>query len=305
MAGLGCSLIAAGPALAKAPLFDRGARPLGLQLYTLGSEFAKDDDGLFARLAELGYRRFQCDLARLEQPAFRAAAARHGLTAPSVHVDPVAFQPAAPGADDSAIERLADRIAQTGAVHAGPSIFPFPLTALANAREPFPVVISRLAAAMSVDDWKRIADSFNRRGAALKRRGVRLFYHNHNVEFRPVERTTPLRLLIENTDPDLVDFELDVGWAVAAGLDPIALLRRHHGRFRLMHVKDVARSTVPNFALEQVPATVGQGVIRWDKLIPAARRAGVSHFNVEQEPPFTGPRIDAAAASARFLLGGA
>lgn len=308
MAGLGCGLIAAATsgsvgAVARAPLFDRATRPLGLQLYTLGTEFARDDEGLFARLAALGYRRFQCDLPRLEQPAFRAAAARHGLTAPSVHLDPVAFRPDAADGDGSAFERLADRIALTGAVHAGPSIFPFPLTALANLREPFAAAIARLSAAMSVDDWKRIADLLNRRGAVLKRRGVRLFYHNHNLEFRPVENTTPLHLLIENTDPGLVDFELDAGWVVAAGHDPIALLRRHHGRFRLMHVKDVGRATVPNFAMEQVSAPVGEGMIRWDKLIPAARRAGVDQFYVEQEPPFTGPRIDSAAASARFLLG--
>jgi sugar phosphate isomerase/epimerase len=155
---------------------------------------------------------------------------------------------------------------------------------------------------MTEDDWKRIADLLNRLGERLRAAGVQFFYHNHNAEFRPIGKTTPLDILMRNTNPRLVCFELDVGWVAAAGLDPIAVIRKYPGRFRLMHVKDIDAGTKANFAFQMVPATVGAGTIDWPRLIPAARAAGITEFFVEQEPPFPGPRIDAAAASARYLL---
>src|SRR3546814_15715383 len=101
--------------------------------------------------------------------------------------------------------------------------------------------------------------------------------------------------LVEHTDPALVAFEIDTGWVAAAGHDPIATLKRYPGRFRLIHMKDIASETVPNYAFKQMPAIPGQGVLDWTALLPAAKAAGVTGWYVEQEGPFAGPRTDAIA----------
>jgi len=290
----------AGPAFArKRALFDLSRHPLGIQLYMMGSEFASDPQALFAALAGLGYRRYQGDLARVSRPEFRAAALAHGLSCNSAHLNPMSLLPERLGA----FGKVADDVAAAGLRYAGLSIFPFAPALLKGNRDPFETAIARIAQAMTEDDWKRVADSLNHGGEQLRSAGARMFYHNHNIEFRPLGGTTPFDILLRHTDPRLVCFELDVGWVASAGLDPLAVLRAYPGRFRLMHIKDIGADTVTNYAFRQIPATVGAGKLDWSRLIPAARSAGVTEFFVEQEPPFAGTRIDAAAASARYLLG--
>jgi sugar phosphate isomerase/epimerase len=94
---------------------------------------------------------------------------------------------------------------------------------------------------------------------------------------------------------------MDVGWVAAAGVDPIPLLRAHRHRFRLMHVKDVKASTVPNTAFKMDPADVGSGTLDWKAILPVGYDVGVRHYYVEQEPPFAGPRMDAVRADYEYL----
>ena len=110
-----------------------------------------------------------------------------------------------------------------------------------------------------------------------------------------------MELLLKHTDPALVSFEMDVGWVVAAGHDPFALMKAHKGRFIQMHVKDVKATTKPNFAFQQDPTEVGSGIIPWKTLLPAAYAEGVRGFFVEQEPPFERPRIEAAKLCFDYL----
>jgi sugar phosphate isomerase/epimerase len=149
--------------------------------------------------------------------------------------------------------------------------------------------------------WKRTAALLNERAAALKPHGISLGYHNHNVEFAPVGKTRGWDILIRETDKKLVSFEVDIGWIAAAGLDPVPFMGRHAGRIRKVHVKDVQPSTKTNYALAMDPTQVGTGKLDWAHILPAAAKAGVQHFYVEQEPPFTMARIDAAAQSYRYL----
>jgi len=294
------ALGAAGPAMArKRALFNLTGHPLGIQLYMMGSEFASDAQGLFVALAGLGYRRFEGDLAQVGRPGFRAAAQSHGLSCTSVHLNPLSLLPE----KEAGFAKIVEDVAATGVRYAGLPIFPFSPALLKGNRDRVETALARIAEGMAEDDWKRVADVLNHRGEQLGAAGIRIFYHNHNVEFRPIGGTTPFDILMRHTDPRLVCFELDVGWVAAAGLDPIAVLREYPGRFRLMHVKDNSADTSANFAFRQVPTTVGAGKIDWSRLIPAARSAGITEFFVEQEPPFAGARIDAAAASARYLLG--
>jgi sugar phosphate isomerase/epimerase len=116
-----------------------------------------------------------------------------------------------------------------------------------------------------------------------------------------VGATTGLEILLAETDPKLVTFEMDVGWVAAAGHDPVALLAKHKGRFTLMHLKDIKPSTAANFALKMDPADVGSGKLDWKRLLSAAYAEGVRNFYLEQEPPFTRPRIEAAKIGFDYL----
>jgi sugar phosphate isomerase/epimerase len=141
-----------------------------------------------------------------------------------------------------------------------------------------------------------------RRPRRCKKAGLHTAYHNHNFEFAPQDAGTGFEILMDRTDPKLVSFEMDAGWVAAAGLDPVALLKRYPGRFRLMHVKDIKSSTRPNYALQQDPTEVGSGSIPWARILPAAYQAGIRAFFVEQEPPFSGPRLGSIEKSFQYLM---
>jgi sugar phosphate isomerase/epimerase len=167
--------------------------------------------------------------------------------------------------------------------------------------ESFPAAIGRAFAAAGEDIWKRTAALLNERAAALKPLGVSVGYHNHNLEFAPIGKTNGWEILLRECDPRLVSFEVDIGWVVTAGREPIAFLHSLRGRAAQLHVKDVAPGNTVNFALSMKPAEVGSGTLDWAKILPAAYGAGVRHFYVEQEPPFAIPRMEAARKSYAFL----
>ena len=118
---------------------------------------------------------------------------------------------------------------------------------------------------ITADDWKATAAFLNAKGAALQKVALRLSYHNHNVEFRPIGDTCGLEILLDETDPKLVHFEMDVGWVAAGGADPIKILEHRKGRFRMMHVKDLMATTKTNYAMRQDPAEVGNGMLPWPR----------------------------------------
>ena len=290
-----------GPALAATPpFFARHGLPIGIQLYTLGPDAAKDLDGVLRGLAAIGYRTVELAGLLGKTPAeFRAALDRAGLAAPSAHIQARGGE----GAFDGDLGKLADDLHVIGVKTAVmpslliPDRFGKPTAADAGVGG----YLRRVSAGMTADDWKLNADYLNGKARALKAAGLRVGYHNHNFEFLPVGATNGLEIMIAGTDPALVTFEADIGWVAAAGVDPYAFLARHKGRISLMHVKDVTAATKANYTLEMSPAEIGSGALDWRQLLPAAYAAGVRGFFVEQEPPFTRPRMEAAKISHDFL----
>lgn len=269
--------------------------PLGIQLYMLGEDVQDRLEQTLLDVASIGFREIELPgLYGRKGAELRAAIAAAGLDCPSVHAFIEALE--APGAIDAALALGARHVVIPG--------FPVPLAPeRLAAGESFAELLAETGARFTADDWKRLADRMNRIGARARERGLRLGYHNHNPELRIVEAgKTALELLIEYTDPDLVSFEIDVGWIAAAGADPAAFIRRHGGRIAQLHLKDLA-GTPPNLNLRMNPADVGSGVIDWRDVLDAAAEAGVAHYYVEQEPPFQGPRIEAARAAYAFLTG--
>jgi sugar phosphate isomerase/epimerase len=284
--------------------FERVGKPIGLQFYTLGDEPKADLDATFARVAQIGYRDIELSQLYGRTPAqVKAAADRAGLTVSCIYLS-VSTQPGTqPGSLslDSAPQRIADELGALGVRAAVLPIAPFPPGMKPRAGESFLTMIPRAFAEAGADHWKRTAAMFNEKAAQLKTIGIDFGYHNHNLEFAPNGNTTGWDILLHETDPALVHFEVDLGWVATAGRDPVAFLRGVHGRVRWLHVKDLKAETVPNFALSTVSTEVGAGKQDWARILPAALAAGAQHFYVEQEPPFATPRIDAAAKSYAFL----
>ena len=280
--------------------FRRTGLKIGLQLYTVGDDLKRDFEGTLAAVSKIGYG--TVELAGLADHAvddWRQALEHVRLKCPSIHVPPHSKT----GVNLDELGTLAETAHTLGI---GTIICPmfniperFSLTPLAG--ESGAKMAARLGASMTPDDWKWNADYLNKKAAGLKPYGLRFAYHNHNVEFAPVGGSTGLAQLINNTDPALVTFEMDAGWVVAAGADPAALLAAYPGRFSAMHVKDVKATTRPNFAFQQDPCEVGQGIIDWKTLLAKAYQANVRQFYVEQEPPFSKSRLESVGISFNYL----
>ena len=231
----------------------RAARidPVGLQLYTVRALMAKDVDGTLATVAGVGYREVEfAGYYNREPAALRATLDRLKLRSPSCHL----------GLD--AVEGGFDATA-----------------AAAKTMGHEWVVVASVPGRFfqSVASLKELAQRFNAIGKRAKDAGLRYGYHNHNVEFKPVEGSIPLEVLLSETDPALVDFEMDVYWVTKGGGDPLTLINKFPGRFRLIHAKDA--SAPP----EQQMRDVGSGVIDWKKLFAERKKAGVQHVFVERD----------------------
>jgi len=144
----------------------------------------------------------------------------------------------------------------------------------------------------TIDDYKRIAEAFNKIGAEAKKQGIRFGYHNHGYGIKPVDGVRPLEIILKNTDPNLVFFEMDIFWTTCGGADPIELLTKYPNRYKMLHLKDMKEKKqftgdgggmqdwMPMFPLM---ASAGDGVLDLKGIVKKAKEVGVEHFFVEQD----------------------
>ena len=282
--------------------FERHALPIGVQLFPLIPQLQQDFEGTLAALAEIGFGTVELSGFHGRDPAaLRAALDRAGLACSGVHV-----QGRGRGSDENLsgdLNALIAKLHTLGATTVLMPIFRFPerFEVRAGTVEELVASIRHIGGEMTADDWKWNADFLNATGNALAKEGIQLGYHNHNFEFAPSGSTSGLEILLDHTDPALVTFELDTGWAVAAGIDPIALMQAHPGRFGMIHMKDLKPTTPRNYSLGIEPTEVGSGVIDWHALLPAAYAAGTRRFFIEQEAPFERPALEAMRIGYDYL----
>lgn len=144
----------------------------------------------------------------------------------------------------------------------------------------------------TLDDYKRIAESFNKIGAEAKKNGIRFGYHNHGYGIKPLNGQIPLQIILDNTDPNLVFFEMDIFWTTCGGADPIEYLSKYPNRYKMLHIKDMKEKKqfagdgggmgdwMPMFSLM---ASAGDGVLDLKGIIKKAKEVGIEHFFVEQD----------------------
>ena len=142
------------------------------------------------------------------------------------------------------------------------------------------------------DDYKRLAGLFNKIGADANKYGIKYAYHNHGYGLKKENGKMPLDIILEQTDPNYVFFEMDLFWTYAGGADAISLLKKHSGRYKMMHIKDMKESKHFNGngdnASEWIPlfpyiANAGEGIFDLPNIIKTAKQHGMEHFFVEQD----------------------
>ncbi|MEO7458195.1 MAG: TIM barrel protein, partial [Gemmatimonadaceae bacterium] len=208
-AALGATSLAGCARNLQAASTRRSLERVGIQLYTVRSVLAKDFEGTIATIAGIGYKEVEFANYFGRTPAqVRAVLQANGLTSPATHIE---FPK-----DEDAWQRTLDNAKEIG--HEW-------------------VVIPWLDAAMrkTPDDWKRVADRYNRLGMLARTAGLRFAYHNHAFELaRFPDGSTGLDTLLARTDRELVDFEMDIYWVVKGEADPMDFITRYPGRFSLM-----------------------------------------------------------------------
>lgn len=235
----------AGPAMGKSP------RSFGLQLYTVRDLLEKDFEGTLAEVARLGYR--QIEFAGIVGPSQEQTLSilkRHGLSAPSSHVS------------YELLERELSKHLQAARAM-GLQFIVCPSVDASGLK--------------SIDDWKRVCQTFNAIGARAKEAGLSFAYHNHDFEFVPVNGKIPYDIILAQTDPDLVKLEADLYWMAKAGRDPVAYFQRYPGRFPLLHLKDMTR--------DGAITEVGQGTVDFKRILAHSALAGVAYCFVEHDHP--------------------
>jgi sugar phosphate isomerase/epimerase len=239
---------------------------VGLQLYTVRDEMKKDVEATIARVAATGYSEVEFAGYFGKSPAeIRAMLDRHGLVAPSAHI--------------GTIEPDAWRQALDAAHVIGHQYVVFPW-----------IPVERRT---GLDSYKKFAAEFNRAAEQARAAGLQFAYHNHDFEFAPVDGKLPYDVLLTETDPKLVQMEMDLYWITKGGQDPLTYFARWPGRFPMVHVKD---SKGPP---DNKMADVGAGKIDWKRIFAKEQQAGIKHFFVEHDQP--GDAFASIRASCEYL----
>ncbi len=266
-------------------------KPIGIQLYTVRYETAKDLTGTLKKLSEIGFREVEmagyygkpaAELRKLlTDLSLRPTSSHRGLT--EILKDP---------------KKEIDYVAELGAKYL---IVPFPAVPDSRFDNQPKDSTKTIANSMTLDDWKWIAEQLNEIGEQSKKSGVITGYHNHNLEFRTIDGVVAYDQLLKQTDPSLVTMELDIAWVVAAGLDPVAYLNTHPERFSLLHVKDVKKDIATVVDVVKTTTTeVGSGKVDWARLFAACNPQHIKHYYYEQEQ-WDGPTLEAAQKSYNYL----
>ena len=237
-------------------------KPIGIQLYTLRKPFRDDPLGCLSRIKSTGYD--SVEFAAPLDADFRAFGAHLktiGLDCPSAHVglDDMAKKP-------DAVLRMA------GTLGCRFIVMPFVMP--------------------DQRDWKKVIATLTAFAKRATGEGYSIAYHHHDFEFETSNGTRPFDILVGETDPALIAFELDVYWLKKGGQDPKAVIENLKGRVRLVHLKD--------YRADGSMTDVGAGTLDMPALITAAKASGAEHFFVEHDFP-PEPYWPSVEASAKYL----
>ncbi len=223
----------------------------GVQLYTFRKEMMVDAKGTLQRIASLGIK--QIESARSEKGHYygltpkemKQACSDLGMTLRSGHV------------------HIDDKWQQT-------------LNEAAESGQEYVICSTMPADGQTVDNYKKVAETFNKAGEACKKLNLKFGYHNHEYEFESDKGEVLYDVLLKSTDPDLVHMELDLGWVIVAGKDPLDYFNNFKARFPLWHLKDMDM-------VKKQSTEFGKGGLDIVQMLKHGKESGMKYFFVEQE----------------------
>ena len=261
---------------AKAGIGPSFKGPIGLQLYSLRDQFAKDVPGTLAKVQDFGFTYVELAGTYGNTPEkFKQMLSERGLKPVASHFPYEKYR------DD--VESIAREAKILGLEYVGCAWIPHE----------------------GDFDEKECRDAiavFNRAGEALAKHGLRFFYHIHGYEFQPHGNGTLFDLMMAETKPKWVSYQMDVVWAVFPGQDPVQLLKKYGKRWTLMHLKDLKNGVKTGVLTGHTDVAnnvvIGTGQVDWPALLRAAKKAGVKYYFIEDESPSV---VEQIPPSLRYL----
>ena len=228
-----------------------GKNDVGIQLYSVRKELQEDAAGTLIKLGKIGYKEIESAKSEkgnyygLQPKEIKKILSDHGMTLRSGHTH-----------IDNDWQKSIDEAAEAGQQYLICSVLP---------------VIGQTA-----DNYQKSAELFNKAGEQCKKAGIKFGYHNHDSEFEEVNGQVLYDVLLRAVQPDLVKMEMDLGWVIAAGKDPLHYFKQYPGRFPLWHLKDMDLT-------KKQSTEFGKGGVNISDLLTHAKQAGMKYFFIEQE----------------------
>lgn len=261
----GPSLIVAAP-VGTGPSF-KG--PLGLQLYSLRDQFAKNVPATLDEVKSWGIKYAEvAGTYGLSPEKFKQELAARNIRPIGAHFAYERYR------DDA--EGVAKEAKELGLKYAGCAWIPH-------------------QGDFDEKTCREAIQVFNKAGEVMAKHGLKFFYHVHGYEFQPFGQGTLLDLLISQTNPKLVSYEMDIFWIVFPGQDPVKLLEKYGKRWELAHLKDMRKGT-PTGSLSggtdvKNDAALGAGLMDLPAILKAAKKAGVKWYFIEDESPWSEQQV--------------
>jgi sugar phosphate isomerase/epimerase len=229
----------------------------GVQLFMLRRQAATDLAGVFREIHDAGFPQVELYPIAYNHPAaeLRRMVADAGLGAVAGHFDYVGLESKLDYAHDLGLKYMVC-----------PMLPKEQWTTLAG--------------------FRQAADLFNRVGEGARSRGMEFVFHNHDYDFRPIEGSNGFSELMRHTDPALVKLELDIYWLAQAGQDPLAILKDHADRARLIHMKDRLPNSPISYDMEKSSehfTELGKGTLDWRAILLQARKQGIQYAFLDQD----------------------
>jgi len=223
----------------------------GVQLYTFRKEMLDDAKGTLQKIAALGIKQIESAASikghyyGLSAKEMKEVCTNLGMTLRSGHV------------------QINDKWEQT-------------MNEAAEAGQEYLVCSVMPTHGQTADNYKKVAEVFNKAGEACKKLNIKFGYHNHGEEFEMDKDEILYDILLKNTDAGLVHMEMDLGWVVVAGKNPLDYFEKYPGRFPLWHLKDMKIS-------KKISTEFGKGDLDIVQILKNKKQAGLQYYFIEQE----------------------
>lgn len=268
-------------ALAPTFAFNSKKKAIGIQLWTLRDSLPKDVKGVLAQVGKAGFTEVETFGYSIDKGFFgtsvhdfKSILDDNGLKATSNHFD---FNSIIKDGSTDLVKSYIETANHLGSEYVT-----------------VPYIVSELRG-KSADDYKKLALQINKVGELCKAGGLKLAYHNHDFEFIKFGSTNGYEVLLDETDKNIVDFELDLYWVVRSGNDPLQLFKKYPGRFKMWHVKDMDNVN-PDWNAE-----IGTGKIDFKSIFAQAELSGMKRFFLEHESNYIPNPVESMKTSFDYI----